>query len=62
MEIWKMIFLFNGVIFRFHVNFQGVPKMMGLGILVSKRLQRWRRFLGIYSLNLRGVSYPVVAI
>ena len=57
-----MIFLFNGVIFRFHVNFQGVPKMMGLGILVSKRLQRWRRFLGIYSLNLRGVSYPVVAI
>ena len=23
MEVWKMIFLFNGVIFRFHVNFQG---------------------------------------
>ena len=23
MEVWKMIFLFNRVIFRFHVNFQG---------------------------------------
>ncbi len=23
MEVWKMIFLFNWVIFRFHVNFQG---------------------------------------
>ena len=23
MEIWKMIFLFNGVIFRFHDNFHG---------------------------------------
>jgi len=23
MEIWKMIFLLNWVIFRFHVNFQG---------------------------------------
>ena len=22
MEIWKIMFLFNGVIFRFHVNFQ----------------------------------------
>ena len=23
MEVWKMMFLFNWVIFRFHVNFQG---------------------------------------
>ena len=23
MEVWKMTFLFNLVIFRFHVNFQG---------------------------------------
>ena len=23
---WKMMFLFNWVIFRFHVNFQGVQK------------------------------------
>ena len=26
MEVWKMMFLFNWVIFRFHVNFQGVQK------------------------------------
>ena len=24
MELWKMIFLFNWVIFRFHANFRGV--------------------------------------
>ena len=24
MKVWKMIFLFNWVTFRFHVNFQGV--------------------------------------
>ena len=33
MEVWKMIFLFNWVIFRFHVNFQGCmgvePKIGG---------------------------------
>ena len=28
MEVWKMIFLFNGVIFRFHVNFPGCNFLM----------------------------------
>ena len=27
MEVWKMIFLFNWVIVRFHVNFQGCSKV-----------------------------------
>ena len=29
MEVWKMIFLFNWVILRFHVNFQGCKQFKG---------------------------------
>ena len=30
MEVWKMIFLFNWLIFRFHVNFPGCNYFPGI--------------------------------
>ena len=38
MEIWKMIFLFNWVIFRFHVNFQGCMGIFQPAMLVYFRV------------------------
>ena len=40
MMVWKMIFLFNWVIFRFHVKFQGCKQNPGLLSLHNRGLKK----------------------
>ena len=48
MEVWKMIFLFKQVIFRFHVNF---PGCMYLLCISCDLVERFPRRPGILKLN-----------
>ncbi len=42
MEVWKMIFLFNWVIFRFHLNFQGSTHQLLRYKLPPPRIFQWQ--------------------
>ena len=59
MEVWKMIFLFNWVIFRFHVNFQGCnpEKKYTPNIRLAKRSTKTCKKTCFHAKN-RG-QYPI---